>query len=96
MHLPIDYRSGTSKGFAYVQYTEPDAADQALNSLDGKPFQGRLLHIIPAKAKKQTGLDEFAISKLPLKKQQQIKRKAEAASSTFNWNAMYMNVSRDH
>lgn len=45
-----------------------------------------------AKPKKENGLDEFAISKLPLKKQQQIKRKAEAASSIFNWNSMYMNT----
>lgn len=63
-----------------------------MKDLDGKPFQGRLLHIIPSAAKKQSGLDEIAISKLPLKKQQQIKRKAEAASTTFNWNSMYMNV----
>ena len=52
------------------------------------------MHIIPAARKKGVGLDEFAISKLPHKKRQQIKRKAEAASSAFNWNAMFMNVSR--
>jgi len=77
-----------------VQYKDPQAAKNAFHSMDGVPFQGRLLHILPAALKKQKGLDEFAISKLPLKKQQQIKRKAEAASSTFNWNAMFMNVSR--
>lgn len=49
--------------------------------------------MMPASAKQETTLDEFAISKLPLKKQQQIKRKADAASSTFNWNSMYMSVS---
>ena len=56
------------------------------------PFHGRLLHVMQADPKKQTSLDEFAISKLPLKKQQQIRRKAEAATSTFNWNSMYMNT----
>ena len=94
MHLPIDPRSGKNKGFAYVQYGESEAATNALHKLDQKPFQGRLLHIMPANAKRETTLDEFAISKLPLKKQQQIKRKADAASSIFNWNSMYMNVSR--
>lgn len=74
-----------------MQYTEPDAAAGALHALDRTPFQGRLLHIMPADAKKESGLDDFAISKLPLKKQQQIKRKAEAASSVFNWNSLYMN-----
>lgn len=36
-------------------------------------------------------MDEFAISQLPLKKQKQIKKKAEASSTTFNWNSLYMN-----
>lgn len=93
MHIPKDSRSGKSKGFGYVQYTHLEEANTALENLDGKPFQGRLLHVMPALSKKQTGLDEFAISKLPLKRQQHIKRKAEAASSTFNWNSLYMSVS---
>jgi multiple RNA-binding domain-containing protein 1 len=49
------------------------------------------LHILPAAAKRQTKLDEFAIAKLPLKKQKQIKRKADASSTTFNWNSLFMN-----
>ena len=93
MHLPIDSRSGQNKGFAHIQYTEPDAATKALHIMDCKPFQGRLLHVMPANAKRETSLDEFAIQKLPLKKQQQIRRKIDAASSTFNWNSMYMDVS---
>lgn len=97
VHIPIDHRSGKNKGFAYVQYSEPEAATKTLQHLDGKPFGGRLLHIISSAAKRPSGLDEIAISKLPLKKQQQIKRKAAAASSTFNWNSMYMNVRKpDH
>ncbi|KAL8944112.1 MAG: hypothetical protein Q9211_000703 [Gyalolechia sp. 1 TL-2023] len=92
IHVPIDYQSGKNKGFAYVQYSDPEAATKALQELDGRTFQGRLLHVIYSAAKQQSGLDEIAISKLPLKKQQQIKRKAEAASSTFNWNSMYMNA----
>ena len=50
---------------------------------------------MPSNVKEKTEDDEFVISKLPLKKQQQMKRKAEAASSTFNWNSMYMNVRTD-
>ncbi|EON98528.1 putative pre-rrna processing protein [Phaeoacremonium minimum UCRPA7] len=51
---------------------------------------GRLLHILPAAPKKELAVDEFAISKLPLKKQNLIKKRAEAASTTFNWNSLYM------
>ena len=93
VHLPIDTRSGKNKGFAHIQYTEPAAATKALQTLDRKPFQGRLLHLMPADARRENTLDEFSTSKLPLKRQQEIKRKANAASSTFNWNSMYMNVS---
>ncbi|KAL9001040.1 MAG: hypothetical protein Q9169_000524 [Polycauliona sp. 2 TL-2023] len=92
VHIPMDHRSGKGKGFAYVQYSNPEAAARTHHDLDGKPFQGRLLHILASAAKRPSGLDEVAIAKLPLKKQQQIKRKAAAASTTFNWNSLYMNA----
>lgn len=73
-----------------VQYTDAGPAVDAFQTSDGIPFQGRLLHIVPAAAKREQGLDEFAISQLPLKKQNAIRKKAAAASSTFNWNSLYM------
>ena len=36
-------------------------------------------------------IDEFEISKLPLKKQKALRRKREAVNSTFSWNSLYMN-----
>lgn len=51
-----------------------------------------MIHILPAAARRETKLDDFALSKLPLKKQQEITRRREASSSTFNWNALYMNA----
>ena len=67
------------------------SAPQAMEALDGKPFQGRLLHILPAAARREHGLNEYEIAKLPLKKQQQIRRKAEASKAIFKWNSLYMN-----
>ncbi len=46
---------------------------------------------MPAAAKRENKLDDFAIAKLPLKKQKQIKKKAEASSTTFQWNSLYLN-----
>ncbi|KAL5339108.1 hypothetical protein BJX70DRAFT_365014 [Aspergillus crustosus] len=92
IHVAFDTRSTTSKGFAYVQYVDPDSAVEAYKALDGKHFQGRLLHILPASQKKTYKLDEHEISKLPLKKQKQIKRKLETTASSFNWNSLYMNA----
>ena len=88
----MDTKSGLGKGFAYVQYTDPESAEQALVERDGQVFQGRLLHVLPASIKRETKLDDFALSKLPLKKQHQIKKRREAASTTFNWNSLYMNA----
>lgn len=93
IHIAFDTRTETSKGFAYVQYHDADAAVEAYRALDGKHFQGRLLHILPAAAKKSYKIDEYELSKLPLKKQKQIKRKMESTSSSFSWNSLYMNVS---
>ena len=91
--MPVDYRSGNGKGYAYVQYCDPVAAQHALDVLDGTAFQGRLLHINPSTSKKKGNMKDSTVSQLSLKKQQQVKRRPDAASSTFNWNSMFMNVS---
>ncbi|KAK4154743.1 hypothetical protein C8A00DRAFT_42549 [Chaetomidium leptoderma] len=88
VNVPLDNR-GQSKGFAMVRYEQPAAAVAAFQT-DGSVFQGRIIHILPAAAKRENKLDEFAISKLPLKKQQLLRKKAEAVSSSFNWNALFM------
>ncbi|KAM0719987.1 hypothetical protein Q7P37_004122 [Cladosporium fusiforme] len=92
VHVSRDRKTGTGKGFAYIQFSDADSAEQALNEKDGQYFQGRILHVLPATAKREDKLNEFELSKLPLKTQQQIKKRREAASTTFNWNALYMNT----
>ncbi|EFW15459.1 Multiple RNA-binding domain-containing protein 1 [Coccidioides posadasii str. Silveira] len=92
LHIAFDSRHSTSKGFAYAQFFDPDSAIEAYKQLDGKDFQGRLMHVLPASSKKTYKINEYELSKLPLKRQQQIKRRAEAASSTFTWNSLYMNA----
>jgi len=72
-----------------IQYEDPSSAMAAFQT-DGTTFQGRIVHILPAAAKRENKLDEFSISKLPLKKQQLIRKKVEAASSAFNWNSLFM------
>ncbi|KAH8728375.1 hypothetical protein GQ44DRAFT_737613 [Phaeosphaeriaceae sp. PMI808] len=92
VHVPLKKIDGKGKGFAFVQFKEPHQAVEAYEESDGTIFQGRLLHIISAKAKKDTTLNEFEISKLPLKKQKEIRRKQDATKSTFNWNSLYLNA----
>jgi len=92
VHVPLKKSDGKGKGFAFVQFQDPNDAVEAYLDNDNTIFQGRLLHIISAKAKKDTKLDEFEISKLPLKKQKEIRRKQDAVKATFNWNSLYLNV----
>lgn len=91
VHVALDTRTGQSKGFAYIMFKNPENAVNAYIELDKQIFQGRLLHILPAEAKKSHRLDEFDLKNLPLKKQRELKRKSNASQQTFSWNSLYMN-----
>ncbi|RMD41045.1 hypothetical protein DV735_g4100, partial [Chaetothyriales sp. CBS 134920] len=91
VHVVKDKRTGTSRGTAFVQFFHAADASQALTEVDGRPFQGRLVHILPASDKKDTKLNDYEISQLPIKKQKALKRKADASSASFSWNSLYMN-----
>ena len=52
VNLPIDKITKQSKGFAFITFVIPENAVQAFTKLDGTTFQGRLLHLIPAKSGK--------------------------------------------
>lgn len=91
VHLAVDTRTGKSKGFAYVQFTNSDDALSAYKDLDKQIFQGRLLHLLPANPKKSHRLDDFELKNLPLKKQNELKRKDAAAKQQFSWNTLYLN-----
>ncbi|KAG7770833.1 hypothetical protein KL931_001655 [Ogataea haglerorum] len=91
VHIAVDTRTGNSKGFAYVKFTSPDDAVKAYLELDKQIFQGRLLHILPAEAKKDHTLTDFDLANLPLKKQRELKKKYEASKAQFSWNSLYMN-----
>lgn len=39
------------KGFATITFLLPEHAVRAYTELDGKAFEGRMLHLLPAKSK---------------------------------------------
>ncbi|KAI1267490.1 MRD1-like protein [Xylariaceae sp. FL1019] len=86
VHVPSD-ASKSNRGMGFVLFKEPEAAVQAFQS-DRTSFQGRIMHILPATKRSQ--LDEFALAKLPLKQQNLIKKRNQAATSTWSWNSLYM------
>ena len=86
------------KGFAFVTYVMPENAVKAFTQLDGTTFQGRLLHLIPGKAKlseeelaEKEGVALEGVSST-FKKQKSIKEKSKAESS-YNWNTLFLGSS---
>merc|ERR1711937_941567 len=52
LNLIIDESTMKNKGFGFITYTFPENAVEAYEHLDGMDFQGRLIHLIPAKEAK--------------------------------------------
>lgn len=90
VHMPMDKTGQNNRGFAFVLFVDSDAALTAFQNAAAF-FQGRLLHVLPSSAKRDHNLDEYELSKLPLKQQNLIKKKAKAATERFNWNSLFMN-----
>jgi multiple RNA-binding domain-containing protein 1 len=51
VNLPIDKISRKPKGFGTVTFMMPEHAVKAYTELDGSIQDGRMLHLLPAKAK---------------------------------------------
>lgn len=70
--VPIDRLSRKMKGYACVTFMVPENAVKAYSELDGKVFQGRMLHLLPGKTKKsysemaEEGTKSIHLSKFPI------------------------------
>jgi multiple RNA-binding domain-containing protein 1 len=91
IHIPIDPLTKESKGLAFVTYVQSQDALTALRTLDGKSFQGRLLHILGAIDRNSNASAESSNKLKTLKEQRKEKRKV-VAGKEFNWSMLYMNV----
>ena len=49
VHVLVNKTTRASKGLAYITYALPENGLAAMEALDGSIFQGRLIHLIPAK-----------------------------------------------
>lgn len=84
-HLSLDPNTKRPKGFAFVTYMMPEHAVTAFNALDGTIFQGRMLHLLPARAKKEVEEgDDVSFKK---KKEAELKKKSVQAHT---WNSLFL------
>ncbi|KAL3616640.1 hypothetical protein CASFOL_039034 [Castilleja foliolosa] len=90
VHIVIDKDTRRSKGFAFILFAVPESAARALE-MDSSSFQGRLLHIMPAKQKYQPDASESFSDSKTLKQKRNAERKAsEASGNTRAWNTLFM------
>lgn len=99
VHLPLSQPDHKPLGTAFVRYAQGKDALAAYEGLDGRTFQGRLLHILPGRARPGEenvvtgpGAENEGRGKTSLKDARDGKKKGDAAKE-FNWAMLYMNVS---
>ena len=90
--IPLDKMTGKPTGLGFITYMLPEHAVKAYEALDGQIFQGRLMHILPAKAR-HTGAGEVREDKKKAgssyKKKKEKKNKEEAGKG-HNWNTLFL------
>ena len=86
---PLDKNTNKPTGFAFVTFMLPEHAVKAFNALDGQIFQGRLLHILPAKARQNREEMTGTQANSSYKKKKEEKLKSQAGSS-HNWNTLFL------
>lgn len=94
VHITIDKETKMSKGVGFVTFMFPGHAVEALRTLDGSIFKGRLLHILPSEEppeKKQIeeGENTGFVSEYQKKKTEKLK---EMANKDYNWNTLFIRV----
>ena len=88
VHLPIAKDTKRPIGMAYILFMLPDDALKAYSALDGTIFQGRLLHILPAKDQPIRDDPHNADGK-SFKAQKEKELKAQSGSA-HNWNSLFI------
>ena len=87
VHIPID-DTKRNKGYAFINFESHQDAKLAMDTMDGEDFQGRLIHILPARP----SADQVDASggDLTYKEQQALLRQKEAEKSSMGWSASYL------
>tara|TARA_B110000208_G_scaffold107552_1_gene133419 strand:- start:42 stop:2402 length:2361 start_codon:yes stop_codon:yes gene_type:complete len=93
VRIPVD-KARRPKGFAYVAFESVQGSVRALSALDGTVFQGRLLHVMPAKTKPEERAWRPAVAagaeRTSEFKQKRDSKLREQAADPARWNSLYM------
>ncbi|XP_020299872.1 probable RNA-binding protein 19 [Pseudomyrmex gracilis] len=89
VNLPVDRVTRKPKGFGTVTFLMPEHATRAYAELDGSALNGRMLHILPGKAKDSP--ENIDTENLTYKQKKELQQKATAGSS-HNWNTLFLGL----
>jgi multiple RNA-binding domain-containing protein 1 len=102
--MPVSQKTGEPLGTAFILFRNPEEALSASKALDKTTFHGRLLHVLPGRARpgQETATDTKGVtdgkvlgkaveSRGEVKAKVDEKRKADGARGV-NWATLYMNV----
>ncbi|KAL3138544.1 hypothetical protein ABBQ32_006320 [Trebouxia sp. C0010 RCD-2024] len=92
VHLVLDRATKKSRGIGYVQFAQAEDAGSAMVGMDGSIFQGRLLHVLPAR-KAPVPLEQpdkaNVSSGTKFKETREADRKSQAGNRAA-WNTLFM------
>jgi multiple RNA-binding domain-containing protein 1 len=86
-HMPADDQK-RSKGFGFVTFEKANDAEAAMSKLDGTDFQGRLLHILPARGAVSKSVN--ASQGGGYKEKAEAERKGKALTESAGWSASHV------
>lgn len=55
VHIPTDQETGRMRGFGFVEMTDDNEEDKAIETLDGAEWLGRELRVNKAKPRQESG-----------------------------------------
>lgn len=88
-HIPVDQHK-RNKGFAFVRMETIAQAQRVLHELDDTDFQGRLLHILPAREETTNNNLSSSNGHVSFKEQQDLTRRKQALQATAGWSASFV------
>ena len=89
--IPLDRNTNRPTGLGFVTFMLPEHAVKAYESLDGQVFQGRLLHVLPARPRhgRPEHKEDDTGDTSSFKKKKESQQKSQAGSS-HNWNTLFL------
>jgi len=81
-------------GYAHITYMIPENAIRAMQQLDGDVFQGRMLHVLPGKLKREdVTSNDVTRDQLSSFKKEKAKEMTKNAEKSVNWNTLFISPS---